>query len=145
MVHTHTHTQTSTPSLSLLRQRLLSCLCSMYCSSANASSATSSMWVGSCVLFVVIYIFNFFTPPPYILCLYLSGIQVLLHWLWEQEDKRGSSSLCFHVRSHFFSTWLAFHHTACGVDEEATGSGNWGWMEGTGVQAWDLTAGNHWA
>lgn len=35
-----------------------------------------------------------------------------------------------------FSTWLAFHHTACGADNEATGSGGEEW-KGDGAQTWD--------
>ncbi len=32
----------------------------------------------------------------------MSGIQVLLHWLWEQEDKWRCAALYFHVRILFF-------------------------------------------
>lgn len=78
----------------------------------------------------------------------MSGIQVLLHWLWEQEDKWRCAALYFHVRILFFHLiGLSSHSMWC----RQQGNRKWrqrmerrrctdiGWGE-----EWGLTADDRW-
>lgn len=78
----------------------------------------------------------------------MSGIQVLLHWLWEREDKWRCAALYFHVRILFFHLiGLSSHSMRC----RQRGNRKWRWgMErrrsadiGWGEE-WGLTADDLW-
>lgn len=54
----------------------------------------------------------------------MSGIQVLLHWLWEREDKWRCAALYFHVRILFFHLiGLSSHSMRC----RQRGNRKWRW------------------
>lgn len=75
---------------------------------ARSINYTTSMQVTKCIVFYCatprLPTFVVFPKLSHtcIFCLHMSGIQVLLHWLWEQEDKWRCAALYFHVRILFF-------------------------------------------
>lgn len=89
---------------------------------------------------------NSFVLAP-ILCLHMSGIQVLLCWLWEQGDKWRCAALYFHVRMLFFHLIGLLSHSMW----RRRGNRKWrrrmgkrwstdvGWGEGWGLTTDDLS------
>ena len=94
------------------------------------------MWVASCILHSSIVLLSgclrLSFSPSHIFCLHMSGIQVVLHCLWEQEDKWRCATLYFHVRIFFFHLiGLSSNSMRC----RQWGNRKWNEMHWTGDEA----------
>lgn len=91
-------------------------------------------------------------PDTHIFCLHMSGICEFYSTGSESEKISGDVQHFISMSGFSFSTWLAFHHTACGAGTEATGNGSkeWHalkkrWRADTGLgEGWGLTADDLW-